>query len=203
MPEGLLVLGVDAGGTKTDAVVCDTAGAVRGFGSGGRGNWEYDGLEQARLLSPRPSTPRSPGQAQTPIRSPPRCSHSRDSTGRSTTTGSSPSWPASRWAASHVLVNDAFAALRAGCRAEHGAVSIAGTGSVTAASNRAGRRSAPWRSATASAAAALTSVREGLDAIARTRHGQAARRRCSRSGTSPPSASRRPTSCSRRSHATA
>ena len=53
MAERLLALGVDAGGTKTDAVVCDTAGAVRGFGTSGRGNWEYDGLESRVCLARR------------------------------------------------------------------------------------------------------------------------------------------------------
>ena len=47
MADPLLALGVDGGGTKTDAVVCDTTGAVRGFGTSGRGNWEYDGIEVA------------------------------------------------------------------------------------------------------------------------------------------------------------
>ncbi|MDX6578683.1 MAG: BadF/BadG/BcrA/BcrD ATPase family, partial [Gaiellales bacterium] len=42
-----LALGVDGGGTKTDAVVCDTIGTVRGFCSASGGNWECDGIEGA------------------------------------------------------------------------------------------------------------------------------------------------------------
>ena len=96
MSEGLLALGVDAGGTKTDAVVCDTAGAVHGFGTAAAATGSTTGSSRRLPRSPRPSTPRSPGRAHAPIRSPRRCSRSPGSTGRSTAKGSSPSWPASR-----------------------------------------------------------------------------------------------------------
>ncbi len=42
-----LVLGVDAGGTTTDAIVCTPDGAVVGAGSAGCGSWEEVGLEAA------------------------------------------------------------------------------------------------------------------------------------------------------------
>ena len=42
-----LVLGIDAGGTTTDAVVCTPDGAVVGVGSAGPGNWEEIGVEEA------------------------------------------------------------------------------------------------------------------------------------------------------------
>jgi N-acetylglucosamine kinase-like BadF-type ATPase len=38
-------LGVDAGGTKTHALIADETGAVAGFGSSGPGNWEGVGLD--------------------------------------------------------------------------------------------------------------------------------------------------------------
>jgi hypothetical protein len=39
-----VVVGVDGGGTKTDAVVADTTGAFLGLGRGGPSNWEDVGL---------------------------------------------------------------------------------------------------------------------------------------------------------------
>jgi N-acetylglucosamine kinase-like BadF-type ATPase len=42
-----LFLGVDAGGTRTRAVVVDRAGAVRGVGAAGPGNWQALGRERA------------------------------------------------------------------------------------------------------------------------------------------------------------
>lgn len=173
MSEGLLVLGVDAGGTKTDAVVCDTAGAVRGFGSGGRGNWEYDGLEQASASLGAAVDAALAGAGARP-----------DQIASSVFALAGLDWPIDcdrlepvvaglALGGSHVLVNDAFAALRAGCRAEHGAVSIAGTGSVTAARNRAGQTFRTMALGYGERGGASDLVREGLDAIARTRHGQA------------------------------
>ena len=172
----LFALGVDAGGTKTDAVVCDTTGVVRGFGTSGRGNWEYDGLELATAsLRGGCGRRRSRGRG-----SPPRPARLVGVRARGTRLADGQRPARARGGRLRVsadpyeLVNDAFAALRAGCRADYGAVSIAGTGSVTAARNREGaRRSARWRSATASAVAASDLVGEALDAIARTRHGQA------------------------------
>ncbi len=38
-------LGVDAGGTKTHALIADEQGNAIGFGAGGRGNWEGVGLD--------------------------------------------------------------------------------------------------------------------------------------------------------------
>lgn len=38
-------LGVDAGGTKTHAMISNAAGQVLGFGTGGSGNWESIGLD--------------------------------------------------------------------------------------------------------------------------------------------------------------
>jgi N-acetylglucosamine kinase-like BadF-type ATPase len=72
-----------------------------------------------------------------------------------------------------LLVNDAFAALRAGCRHEHGVVSIAGTGTVTAGRNRLGRTFRTMAIGYGERGGGSDLVREALDAIARTRHGQA------------------------------
>ncbi len=88
------------------------------------------------------------------------------------------------------LVNDAFAALRAGCRHRHGVVSVAGTGSVTAGRNRRAPRSGRWRSGTASAAEGpISSTRRSTPS-----HGPGTARlrtRCSRIASSKRSGSRR------------
>jgi N-acetylglucosamine kinase-like BadF-type ATPase len=41
----MLFLGIDAGGTKTHALLADESGAVLGFGHAGPGNWEGVGLD--------------------------------------------------------------------------------------------------------------------------------------------------------------
>ena len=38
-------LGIDAGGTKTHALIADENGRAAGFGSGGPGNWQSVGFE--------------------------------------------------------------------------------------------------------------------------------------------------------------
>jgi N-acetylglucosamine kinase-like BadF-type ATPase len=40
-----LYLGLDVGGTKTQALIADQAGHIRGMGRRGPGNWEVVGLE--------------------------------------------------------------------------------------------------------------------------------------------------------------
>ena len=133
-----LALGVDGGGTKTDAVVCDTAGAILGFGTSGRGNWEYDGIEVAAA---------SLGEAVEVALAEAGVRPARIESAVFALAGLD--WPIDVDRLAPVvaglglggpfeLVNDAFAALRAGCRHEHGVVSVAGTGSVTAGRNRAG-----------------------------------------------------------------
>jgi N-acetylglucosamine kinase-like BadF-type ATPase len=168
-----LVLGLDAGGTKTEAVVCDSSGAVRGFGSSGRGNWEYDGLEPAvaalgsAVEGALAAAGLRPGQISSAVFA-----------------LAGFDWPIDAAKLEPVvagfglggvstIVNDAFAAMRAGCRAEHGAVSIAGTGSVTAARNRAGKTFRTMAIGYGERGGGSDLVKEGLDAIARTRHGQA------------------------------
>lgn len=44
----LLFLGVDAGGTKTHALVADESGRALGFGQGGAGNWQSVGFDGQR-----------------------------------------------------------------------------------------------------------------------------------------------------------
>jgi N-acetylglucosamine kinase-like BadF-type ATPase len=173
MAEPLLALGVDGGGTKTDAVVCDTTGAVLGFGSSGRGNWEYDGIEVATV---------SLGEAVAGALADAGVRASQISSSVFALAGLD--WPIDRDRLAPVvtelqlggpfeLVNDAFAAMRAGCRHEHGLVSIAGTGTVTAGRNRAGATFRTMAIGYGERGGGSDLVLEALNAIARARHGQA------------------------------
>jgi N-acetylglucosamine kinase-like BadF-type ATPase len=170
---GDLALGVDGGGTKTDAVVCDTSGAVRGFGSSGRGNWEYDGIEVATA---------SLGEAVELALADAGVTAARIDSAVFALAGLD--WPLDvdrltpvvgglGLGGSVTLVNDAFAALRAGCRHQHGVVSVAGTGSVTAGRNRAGETFRTMAIGFGERGGGSDLVAEALNAIARTKHGQA------------------------------
>ena len=46
-------LGLDAGGTKTFCLVGDAEGHILGFGRGGTGNYEVDGVEPAAVENRR------------------------------------------------------------------------------------------------------------------------------------------------------
>ena len=174
MPEPQLALGVDGGGTKTDAVICDTTGTVLGFGTSGRGNWEYDGIEVATA---------SLGEAVAmAFVAPPMSTPAQIASSVFALAGLD--WPVDVERLAPVvagfglggpceLVNDAFAALRAGCRHRHGVVSVAGTGSVTAGRNQRGSTFRTMAIGYGERGGGSDLVHEALDAIARTRHGQA------------------------------
>src|SRR5207253_2541076 len=65
------------------------------------------------------------------------------------------------------IVNDAFAAMRAGTRAPHGCVSVAGTGAVSAGRNREGRIFRTMGNGLGEGRGASSLVHEALDAVAR------------------------------------
>jgi N-acetylglucosamine kinase-like BadF-type ATPase len=132
-------LGVDAGGTKTLALIADTSGRVCGAGRSGTGNWEGVGLDGAyeayaqalgealRSAGLRPADIAAAGYALAGM-----------------------DWPSDEarllpvvdrlgLAGPRAVVNDAFAALRAGAPDDVGVAVIAGTGSTIAGRNRAGR----------------------------------------------------------------
>ena len=157
MPERIVV-GVDGGGTKTEAVAIDEAGRVVGRGIAGPGNWELIGMG-GLLAAASHALDLALDEAKV---------HRAD-VAASAFALAGVDWPSDEarlrpglaqlgLGGELVLVNDAFAAMRAGCDEPFGAVSNAGTGTVTAARNRAGERPARSRcSATASAAARATS----------------------------------------------
>ena len=132
------VLGVDGGGSKTHAAVCDDRGVVLGAGTAGPANWETVGLR---------------GSADTVGDAIDRAL-SAAGIGRGDLSAAvfglaGVDWPSDvarletaydplRLSCPRVILNDSFIALRAGARAPWGVVVIAGTGTVAAGRNRAG-----------------------------------------------------------------
>ncbi len=131
-------VGVDAGGTKTHALVADEAGEVLGVGRAGPGNWEGVGLEGARA-----ALRQAVGEALAAARTSPQevtaAAYglagldwpSDEARLRPLVDGLGLSGPS-------VLVNDTFVALRAGAREPWGVVIVAGTGTTVAGRNRRG-----------------------------------------------------------------
>jgi N-acetylglucosamine kinase-like BadF-type ATPase len=131
-------VGVDAGGTKTHALVADESGEVLGVGRAGTGNWEGVGLDGA-LAALRQAV----GEALTAARTSPQ---------EVTAAGyglAGLDWPSDEarlrplveelgLSGPSVLVNDTFVALRAGAREPWGVVIVAGTGTTVAGRNRRG-----------------------------------------------------------------
>ena len=134
-----LFLGVDAGATKTTACVCDAHGGIRGLVTGGPGAWEAVGeeLAAAEIATCVARALCEAGAAVTELAGSGFGVAGLD-------------WPEDEARVARmlvrlglperpVLVNDAFAALRAGVDGNVGCVSCAGTGAVTAARDRRGR----------------------------------------------------------------
>lgn len=130
-----LVVGVDAGATKTDALVCDGAGHALGFARSGRGNWEAVGLDGAArayseavrgALGAAGVEPRQVSAAAFALAGydwasdGPRLAPVLDGLGLG---------------GKRAVYNDSFAALRAGSPNANAIISIAGTGTITAGRN--------------------------------------------------------------------
>jgi N-acetylglucosamine kinase-like BadF-type ATPase len=135
-----VILGVDVGGTKTYAVLCDVNGRVRARAQFGTGNWESIGLAEAATLytSVVESVCAQAGIGRTLIRASAWGLAGLD-------------WPSDEGRLRPIiaplfddipltLVNDAFLPLRAGSRYPYGVGVIAGTGSTVAGIGVDGRR---------------------------------------------------------------
>jgi galactonate dehydratase len=134
-----LVLGVDGGGSKTHALVADERGQALGFASSGRSNWEDTGLEQAGIALTEAVTG---ALAAATVKAGDLAASAFGLAGLD--------WDSDRpmlgalidplgLAGPRTLDNDSFIALRAGTSRPTGVVVIAGTGTVAAGRNLAGR----------------------------------------------------------------
>lgn len=140
MPRTRFFLGIDAGATKTHALVADQDGHVRGLGEAGPGNWEGVGLEGAYLAY---AAAMEMALAEAGLQVSDLCAAGYGLAGMD--------WPSDEARLGAVLdrlgvpgprllVNDAYAALRAGTRAGYGVAAIAGTGTTVAGCTRQGQR---------------------------------------------------------------
>jgi N-acetylglucosamine kinase-like BadF-type ATPase len=134
-----LALGVDAGGSKTDALVCDVDGGALGYATAGPGNWETVGLDGmcAALETAAAGALAAAGADRSDVAAACFGLAGLD-------------WPADEAildgaiaglgiAGARVVVNDVFLPLRATCRTPCAAASSAGTGSVACGRDAAGR----------------------------------------------------------------
>ena len=135
-----MFLGVDAGGTKTQAALYSANGDQLAGGRYGTGNWESIGVDDALALYERIVTDLC-RTANVPI-------DAISSVGWGL---AGLDWPSDEVRlrpgieqfmphAMHILVNDAFLALRAGSTRPYGVAAIAGTGSTVAAMGVDGRQ---------------------------------------------------------------
>jgi len=131
-------VGVDAGGTKTHALVADESGEVLGVGRAGTGNWEGVGLDGA-LAALRQAVGEALAAARTSLQEVTAAGYGLAGL----------DWPSDEarlrplveelgLSGPSVLVNDTFVALRAGAREPWGVVIVAGTGTTAAGRNRRG-----------------------------------------------------------------
>src|SRR3954469_3890786 len=138
MPDLRFYLGVDAGGTKTHALIADQTGRIHGAGRAGTGNWESVGLDGAlRSLTQALDGALSSASLHKAV---------LQAAGYGL---AGMDWPSDEarllpvlqqleLPGPHVLVNDAYVALRAGSGAGYGIGVLFGTGVTIAGHNRAG-----------------------------------------------------------------
>ena len=133
------ILGVDGGGTKTDAMIVTLDGEIAGFGTAGTSNWEMVGVEQTR---------QAVGTAMRAALSEARIKKEEISAAALGLAGLD--WPSDEKRLAElvpvlelpkdtILVNDAYLALRAGTPQSYGVAVISGTGTATVGRNQYGQ----------------------------------------------------------------
>jgi N-acetylglucosamine kinase-like BadF-type ATPase len=168
----VIVIGVDGGATKTDAVVVDDAGRVLGMGAATGSNWELVGLDGA-LAAVRDAVEGALRDAGTELAA----------VDASTFALAGCDWPSDHERLSGALaplgtlgavtiVNDTVAALRAGTHDAFGIASVAGTGGSTTGRNRDGATARTLAITWGEGSGASGMVRDALHAMARAYHAQ-------------------------------
>jgi N-acetylglucosamine kinase-like BadF-type ATPase len=138
MAEARFYLGIDAGGTKTHAVIADQEGRILGAGVAGTGNWEAIGLDGAAHVY---ADVLAQALASAGLRAGDLRAAGYGLAGMD--------WPSDEARLAPVLdrlavlgpriaVNDAYVALRAGSDEGYGVAVISGTGVVVVGNNRRG-----------------------------------------------------------------
>ncbi len=168
---GVLV-GVDGGGTKTDALVVDAAGRVLGIGAAGPSNWEIVGIEGmaaavgAAVRGALDVAGLDAGDVDAAAFALAGCDWPSDHA------RIMPSLAALGLRGEVLLANDAVAALRAGTHERDGIVSVAGTGGSTTGRNRHGITFRTFAISFGEGRGASGIVRAALHEMARAYHGQ-------------------------------
>jgi N-acetylglucosamine kinase-like BadF-type ATPase len=162
-----LVLGIDAGATSTDAVVCTTEGAVVGVGSAGSGNWEEVGVDAA--ISAIVAATTAAGTEPGALHSAGFALAGVDFPGDLELLD--PALRSAGMPRRRLIVNDAFAALRAGSPTGVGVASCAGTGCVSAGRSPDGRTFRTLAIGYGEAGGSYELAREAVHAMARFYHG--------------------------------
>ncbi len=135
----VVVVGVDAGGTKTDVCIANGHGAILGFATAGTGNWESVGVEGVRLeLADAIGRALASAGLETHHVSA-SCFAMAGLDWPQDVDRLDPALATLGLPGPRVVLNDAFAALRAGSMHGVGVANIAGTGGVTAGRNTDGR----------------------------------------------------------------
>ena len=168
-PAQSLILGVDGGGTSTDAWLAEPRGEVLGRGASGPSNAKAVGLEAARRALGDRSARRSTTPGSSRRRSTPPAWAWRASTGP-TTARSSPAGPIeARVARRLVLVNDGDLVVAAGTPEGWGVGVIAGTGSIAVGRTPDGRtaRAGGWGHLIGDEGSAYLFVLDALRLVAR------------------------------------
>ncbi|MDX6376802.1 MAG: hypothetical protein QOE98_1105 [Gaiellaceae bacterium] len=162
-----LVLGIDAGGTSTDALVCTPDGAVVGVGSAGPGNWEEVGVDAAisAILAATTAAGTEPGA----LHSAGFALAGVDFEGDVELLD--PALKSIGMPRRRLIVNDSFAALRAGSPTGIGVVSCAGTGCVSAGRSPDGRMFRTLAIGYGEAGGSYELARAAVHAMARFYHG--------------------------------
>lgn len=169
MADGIVV-GADGGGTKTHLCAVDRSGQLVGFASGGASNWEGVGAEGAAEVLAELL-----GEVLTQAGAGP------DDVVGSAFCLAGVDWPSDDerlrpglarlgLAGPQVLLNDSFAALRAGLPGDWGCVSVAGTGAVCAGRNRHGEFARSMGVGMGEASGSFTVLMAGVEAVAAAYH---------------------------------
>ena len=168
----MIVLGVDGGATKTDAVVVDGDGRVLGVGASTGSNWELVGLEGA-LTAVRDAVGGALQGASSTLAAVDAAAFALAGC----------DWPSDHERLTGALaplgvrgavtiVNDTVGALRAGTDDAFGIASVAGTGGSTTGRNRDGATVRTLAITWGEGSGASGIVREALHAMARAYHAQ-------------------------------
>ncbi|MFM7065194.1 MAG: N-acetylglucosamine kinase [Actinomycetes bacterium] len=165
-----LVVGVDGGGTKTDLCLATREGELVALASGGSANWESVGLEQTGTLLGEllDHALAVVGESRHALVGAAACLAGVD--WDADVARVDPELNRAGLPAHRLLLNDSFAALRAGLPGTWGCVSVAGTGGVCAGRSPSGEVARSMGVGLGEGSGAWTVVGSAIEAVAAAHH---------------------------------